>query len=181
MDKIDLGLGLDLDLDLDFDWLVNQKKLSDPIDEKYVKEKMTSIAMHYIYIDSKNSIIKVINEREQLLSQGDYSILPGNKSMELIQYHNLFENKKYKFSEILLYNVQLDSNNIQAYNNDNKSVNFLTTLPYFDVIKVLPSLFVFHPINCIYLIFKEMSKKNETKKNTSRKKNKRTYKIQCKV
>ena len=167
--------------DLDFDWLINQKKLSDPIDEKYIKEKMNSITIHYIYIDSKNSIIKVINENEQLVSQDEYSILPGIKSMELIQNHNIFEKKKYKFSESLLYNVQLDSNNIQSYNNDNKSINFLNTLPYFDVIKVLPSLFVFHPINCIFMIFKEIAKKNETKKNTSRKKSKRTYKIQCKI
>ena len=33
-------------IDMDLDWLINQKKLSDPIDEKYIKEKINSITIH---------------------------------------------------------------------------------------------------------------------------------------
>lgn len=167
--------------DMDLDWLTNQKKMSDTINEKYVKEKMNGITIHYIYIDSKNSIIKIITEKESLVIEDNFSILPGNKSIELIQNHNTFEKKKYKLSESLLYNVHLDSNNIQSYNNDNKSINFLNSLPYFDLIKIVPSLFVFHPINCIFMIFKEIPRNGETKKNTSRKKTKRTHKNHSKI
>lgn len=110
-----------------------------------------------------NSIVKILSEKEILVFEDEWSILPENKFIQLIVNHNICDEKSYKLSETLLYNIDLESNHIQNYNNDNKPINFLNPLSRFDVIKVSPSLFVFHSLNCIFMIFKEIKKKIKEK------------------
>ena len=142
-------------MNLDLDWLMIEKKMTESIDEKYVKEKMDSIMIHYIYIDTNYSIVKIISEKESLVIHDDFSILPGNRSIQIIKDRSIYLNKKYKLVESLLYNVDIDSDLIQSYNSDNTTINFLKVLPFFDIIKIAPSLFVFHPLNYIYMVFIE--------------------------
>ena len=159
------------------DWLMIQKRMSETIDENYIKEPMTNIMIHYIYINNNNSIEKIISEKENLSLEDDFSILPGNRSIQLIQNHNMNNKKKFKLSESLLYNVDVDSDNIQNYVNDINSVDFLTVLPFFNVIKILPSLFIFHSLNCIFMIYKEINERcNQTKRLLIRKDIRQTQK-----
>ena len=70
-----------------------------------------------------------------------------------------------KLSELLLYNVDIEPNNIQSYTNNN-SVNFLKKT-YIDTIKVSPTLFIFYQINCIFVIYQEINNSfqvNKTKR-----------------
>lgn len=159
------------------DWLMIQKRMSETIDENYIKEPMSNIMIHYIYINNNNSIEKIISEKENLSLEDDFSILPGNRSIQLIQNHNMNNKKKFKLSESLLYNVDVDSDNIQNYVNDINSVDFLTVLPFFNVIKILPSLFIFHSLNCIFMIYKEINERfNQTKRLLIRKDIRQTQK-----
>lgn len=159
------------------DWLMIQKRMSETIDENYIKEPMSNIMIHYIYINNNNSIEKIISEKENLSLEDDFSILPGNRSIQLIQNHNMNNKKKFKLSESLLYNVDVDSDNIQNYVNYINSVDFLTVLPFFNVIKILPSLFIFHSLNCIFMIYKEINERcNQTKRLLIRKDIRQTQK-----
>ena len=165
-------------MNLDLDWLMIEKKMTESIDEKYVKEKMDSIMIHYIYIDTNYSIVKIISEKESLVIHDDFSILPGNRSIQIIKDRSIYLNKKYKLVESLLYNVDIDSDLIQSYNSDNTTINFLKVLPFFDIIKIAPSLFVFHPLNYIYMVFIENQENvPKTKKVLFRKDIRRTHKI----
>lgn len=152
------------------------------MNEKYVKERMTDIMIHYIYIDRDNSIEKIVNEKENLIEDGDDSILPGNRSIQLIQNHLVCDKKKkYKLSESLLYNVDIEFINLQSYNKDNNSISFLNALPFFNVIRILPSLSIFHSLNCIFMIFKEVNERYyQTKRLIFRKDIKQTQKNRSK-
>ena len=53
---------------IDLDWLLIQKKMTDTIDEKYVKERMDAITVHFIHIDDNNS--KKWRPQHKLLKRG---------------------------------------------------------------------------------------------------------------
>ena len=69
---------------------------------------------------------------------------------------------RYKLQDILLYNIELESQNIQHYsqvdNYTELSAPFFKVLNIFDEIVIPPSIFVFHSINALYFIFKENNK-----------------------
>ena len=147
------------------------------MNEKCVKERMTDIMIYYIYIDRDGSIEEIMNEKETLIEEDEDSILPGNRSIQLIQNHVVFNKKKYKLSESLLYNIDIEFTNLQNYNTDKNSFSFLNVLPFFNVIRVLPSLSIFHSLNCIFMIFKEVNERyHQTKRVNFRKDIKQTQK-----
>lgn len=150
---------------LDLDWLQIQKKLSANIDGNYVKENMTSICIHHIYIDARSLISNIKIQTQDLSLSDNLSSISREKMLQIIQTNRVDDTKKYKFQESLLYNVDLEPNNIQLYTQD-ASLNFLKQITFMDVIKIPPSLFIFHQINCLYCIYQEITKSstNKTKK-----------------
>ena len=61
--------------------------------------------------------------------------------------------------DILIYNVDLDSDHIQSYSKSNDfaqlSNDFMKVLSIPDDIVIQPTIFIFHGVNSIYFIFKE--------------------------
>jgi hypothetical protein len=60
--------------------------------------------------------------------------------------------------DALLYNVDLEPEHVQKYANSPVEENqnlFLKRLPIVDDITISPSIFIFHGINGLYLLFKE--------------------------
>jgi hypothetical protein len=154
---------------LDLDWLEVQKRLSSNIDGKCVKENMNSINIHYIFVDSKSNISSIVTEKEELSNVENDSIISRERILELIQSKKNFRDVKYKLSELLKYNVNLEPNNVQSYNND-VSLNFLEPVIFVDCIKIPPTLFIFHQINCLFIIYNEIPNShlvNKTKKKLS--------------
>jgi len=58
----------------------------------------------------------------------------------------------------MLYNVDIDPENIQNYSNNENilNYNFMKKLPVIGDIIITPSIFVFHEINTLYFFFKEV-------------------------
>jgi hypothetical protein len=151
---------------LHLDWFEIQKRLSADIHGKYIKENMTSINIHYIFIDSKSDIFSIVTEKEELSNS---STISKERILQLIQYKRNFHNVKYRLDELLIYNVNLEPNNIQTYTND-ISLNFLEPIIFVDSIKIPPTLFIFHQINCLFIIYNEVLNSphiNKTKKKMS--------------
>lgn len=59
---------------------------------------------------------------------------------------------KYRLLEILLYNIDLDTQDLSLIS-ETDHLKIVTTM---DEIVIPPSLFVFHEINCLYFIFQEV-------------------------
>lgn len=133
----------------------------------YEKEIMKDIQLHCIYIDNKYSMIDMINLRENLVTQDNFSILSKDAIQSIIHQYRHYKNKKYKFIESILYNIDIDTNQIESYNNDNttNNMNFLTILPntHSTNITISPSLSFFHTTNCLFLLFQDSFQQTKKK------------------
>jgi hypothetical protein len=164
----------DIDTDLDLDWLDVQNRISN-VDKRFSKENMTFIKIHYIYIDLSSNLEEIKTEKIELSlidNEDDFRTIPQDELIKMIYTKKLNPNKKkYRFLEMLLYNVEVEPDNIQSYSQDlslDTPQKYLKPLTILNGIKISPTLFVFHQINCIYFLYQEVSStpilKTKTKK-----------------
>lgn len=123
---------------------------SKPVSQNY-------ITTTFIYVNSDNSIDKVISETHPLTEM----TLSYSQILRFIQTKKNTPTAKYKLMDILRYSVNLDASNIQHYASaDTTSVEemskpFLMSMPNYEAITFAPSIFAFHRVNSLYFIFKE--------------------------
>ena len=126
------------------------------------EEGLTPVSQNYItttfvYVNSENSIDKVISETHPLTEM----TLSYSQILHFIQTKKNTPTAKYKLMDILRYSVDLDASNIPHYVSANStdvqemSKSFLMTMPNYDAISFTPSVFLFHRVNSLYFIFKE--------------------------
>lgn len=148
---------MDDDLDQDFSWVLEQDRLHNP-KNNFSREPIGRIQVKYIFINKNKYIDKVLCETVEL-SLGNVI-----SNEELIR---MAENKKYKtptsrykLKELLLFNVDLEPEHIQAYaKNDDFiafSKPFMKVLSIVDKIIIPDSVFIFHDVNSLYFIFEEV-------------------------
>lgn len=147
----------DDDLDQDFSWVLEQDRLHNP-KNNFSREPIGRIQVKYIFINKNKYIDKVLCEMVELALGNVIS------NEELIR---MAENKKYKtptsrykLKDLLLFNVDLEPEHIQAYaKNDDFiafSKPFMKVLSIVDKIIIPDSVFIFHDINTLYFIFEEV-------------------------
>lgn len=149
----------DNESDLDISWVQEQEKLQH-IHENYFKEPMTMIDIFFIYINTNDYIEKVNYLQQDLSFDNNSSIIYNNSIIQLIEQHKYLSNNKYKIQDVLLYNVSLNPENIQSYSRDEdilkSSSKFLEPLSIVHDFVIPPSIFIFHKINSIFFIFKQL-------------------------
>jgi hypothetical protein len=153
------------DEDLDDSWIQEQEKIQN-IQHNYSREPMEMIAISFILINQNNYIDKIVFQHHELEpdSLGVGSQFPKESLLKIIQNTKAEYNFKYKLDEILLYNIDIDPENIQSFSKmddlNEYSKTFFKVIPIPDTIQVSPSIFIFHKINMIYLLFKEFCQDN---------------------
>jgi hypothetical protein len=144
-----------LDNDLDISWIDEHNKLHN-IDKNYCREPMESIDLYSIFIDSQNAIEKISSDKIDIVSNR----IPKEKILKIIQHNKSMGDGsvKYKLLDIMVYNVDLEPQNIQDFvQNDNLDTRrFFKIYPIVDDIVVMPSIFIFHSLNAIYFVFQEI-------------------------
>jgi len=148
------------DTDLDISWINEQEKIQN-IDKNYFREVMESIDVHIIYINMNFYIENIIREKVVLTIKDKKSILEKERMLQLIQSKKKSTPfSKYKFLDAILYNIDLEPEQIQQYANSepNKETTFLKSIKILEDVSISPSIFVFHGMNGIYLLFKEEAK-----------------------
>jgi hypothetical protein len=141
-------------------WIQSEERL-EKITQNYPRENMDTMNIYFLYINDDLYIEKIIYEKLPL------EILPENDNKPLIKKEvllQMIQNKKttsttkYSLMDILVYNVDLEPQHIQSYckneNIDESSKSFFKVLPILDDIPISPSIFIFHSINSIYVLFK---------------------------
>lgn len=136
----------------------------------YNKEPMSKINIQFIYVNTRSEICNTITESYPLkLNGGDDGssilseqiIIPLTKSKSVITGSNGIL-MRYQFDDILLYCITLDPANLFDYINKpndrlvDDGSSFMKKMSIIDDIVVPPSLFIFHTLNTIYFIFREM-------------------------
>lgn len=146
---------------LDLSWLNDEEKFTN-IEHLEDKIVMNEIQVKIMYIDSKNTLIHTETEICKLEIEScneKESIFPKDKLLLLIQSKKKRDQKRYRISELLLYNINLEPENLQNYSKQNGfscNENYLKRLSIIDNIRIPSSILIFHTINTLYLIFQEI-------------------------
>jgi hypothetical protein len=147
------------EIDVDTDWIDKQIRLYNE-NEKIFKENMKTINIVSIFINSSHEIV---NTHKCIHSFRDEKCIIS--SIEIFQYFKncrIQDSIKYDFNQLIVYNIDLD-NKLYCDIESITTTNFLTSFTYIKDIVVNPSLFIFHEINCVYIIYKENNKKVHNK------------------
>jgi hypothetical protein len=151
-----------LDDDLDISWLNEHSSIHD-IQKNYCREPMNKINVSFVYINEHSYIEKMINETHDIVVDDSLAeprfIIPKERVLHMIQTKKRSNPySKYKLLDMLLYNVDLEPEQIQSFSKTMVVANdkqFLHVLPLFDDIVISPSIFIFHSLNSLFFIFKE--------------------------
>lgn len=146
-------------------WILEEEKLL-KIQHNHPREHMDSITCHFLYVNSESSIDTIASESIALEWNTDKTmkIISKERVLRIIQERR---NTRYIYNDACLYLVDLEPEHIQNYSDK----SFLVNLRAVDDICVGPSIFVFHSINAVYFIFKEIKsilKKGNGNSNTKK-------------
>ena len=148
-------------MNLDTSWIEKEEKINS-IQQHYVRELPEKINLYYVYIDEQDSIQNVEKETEVLVN----SKISKERLLQIIQTKRMVSSinggtRKYKLFDILTYQIHLDPEKIFFFSKTENlseiteySQSFFRSVPLFDEITIVPSIFIFHEINCIYFLFK---------------------------
>lgn len=154
------------ELDLDTSWIEEEEKIQN-IQYNYEREQCKTIHIYCIYVNIENNVIKIDHEKYPLVSRQNTNNTPSNCSLllkenvlKIIQSKKIYTpTSKYKFEDVILYNVDVDAENIQAYENMEPTIynsnEFFKVLPFVGDIVVPDTVFIFHELNSLFFIFKE--------------------------
>jgi hypothetical protein len=148
----------------DTDWIVEQEQIQN-IKTNYSRESMDQIQIVSVYINLQESIEKVLYEHVSLDKTETGSQIGKESMLKLIQTKKKYTpTSKYKLLDVLIYTVDLEPETIQSYSKmdiesiDKKELaSLLKVLPIIDDIAIPDSIFIFHDINAIYMIFQEVA------------------------
>jgi len=162
----------EFDDNLDMSWIVETERLS-KIDQNYARENMNEIKLHSIYINKINHIDKIVSTVQPLTVIDLSNITVGLTNdfvIKLVEKMKILNNIKYRLLDILVFNVDLEPENIQSFSQintiiksntidgiSNFSLQFLKTYSVMQDIKIPASIFIFHDLNSIYMIFQEIT------------------------
>jgi hypothetical protein len=161
----------------DFSWLDASDRLLNAR-QHYAKEPMTSILVHTIYVNSTNTVVKVASERMALRKfvggDANSGISEGCLLAAVQARKTAAPDSLYKLSDILLYNMNISPENIQHYAAlDSEDDSFLKAIPLCaNGISIPDSVFIFHDINCLYMIYSSYPASILKSDKTSRQKHK---------
>ena len=149
----------DNESDLDISWVEEQEKLQH-INENYFKEPMEMIDIFFIYVNTNDYIEKINHLQQELSLNNNSGLIHNDIIIQLIEKNKFLSNNKYKIQDVLLYNVSLNPENIQSYSKDENilesSSKFLEPLSIINDFIIPPSIFIFHKINSIFFIYKQL-------------------------
>ena len=150
---------------LDETWIHELQRIQD-IKHNYCKENMKSIYIHSIFINNEKHIDKIVKS-EITLSQYNHSenikYIPKEIISNFIKnnkhVHNNNNKSQYKLLDIASFFVTLEPEDIQSYSKTTDvscTSNFFKFHPSIGDIIVPPSIFIFHSVNSIFLIYQEI-------------------------
>jgi len=172
---------------LDESWIHELQKIQD-IKQNYCRECMDSISVHSIFVNVDKQIDKIIN-LDITLSKNDTTencrYVSKNKLMSIVKQNKELlgsQNKhEYKLIDIASFFVTLEPEHIQSYSKTDITTtdhNFFKIHPYIDDIHVPTSIFIFHKLNSIFLVYQEFisTSNNRTAKSILKKNNNKNTK-----
>ena len=149
-------------MDDDEKWLQEQWKLLS-IKNNYKREPLEYINLHFCYVDAENSNVNLKTEKHTF---SETQMISETELFAIIEEKKHDANINYVFTELSLFLVDLEPENIQTI--EPSKSQFFKTMPFISDIAIPPSIFIFHPLNSLFFLFKRRKsnlKQSGTKSN----------------
>lgn len=137
--------------DLNISWINEQKRIL-AVDHNYQREPLESVLFHFCYTNS-DTIHKVVTEK--YIFRDNNSTVPLSDLQKIIEEKSKMDFIQYDFAEYATFIVDLEPENIQSYIKSDTS-NFLCEKKNILTDIICPqSIFIFHSLNAVFIVFKE--------------------------
>jgi hypothetical protein len=144
----------------DTSWIRDQERLH-RMESGYYREPMDQIEIKTIYINQNQYIEKIMCEKLSLIptKSGSGAMISEEMMLKLVQKRKrTTPTSKYKLEEVITYVVDLEPEEINAYaaTSDATSSEFYKPMRMVGEVILPNSIFIFHSINTLYFIFREV-------------------------
>ena len=140
---------------MDTSWIETFEKTEKDY-EMYYKENIHEIHTYMVYINLNNEIEKTINKKITLNKENK---ITKEELIDIIEKHKKVDSVKYKLENTLLYNFNLENDELKNYLMNTEKYNFIKELSL-DDIKIEKTIKCFQKLNSIILLMKEEKKSN---------------------
>lgn len=153
---------------LDESWIQEQQRIQD-IKHNYCKENMDYITIHSLFINCNKHLDKIVNSEISLVnSEQNTKYIPKKTILQLIEQNKKCTtnstNSQYKLIDIASFFITIEPEQIQSFSKTtvpSHTNEFFKFHPSVDDIIVPPSIFIFHKVNSIFLIYQETIQRNK--------------------
>ena len=100
-----------------------------------------------------NEILKI---KEEQIDLPQPNTLSKEELLKHIKQNNLHENQEYSLLYLLKYNIDLSPHHINTFlRTKHTSDSYLSSIQNIDTISWKPSIYMFHPVNSLFIIFQK--------------------------
>jgi len=122
-------------------------------------EDMDAIDIRYIFLNNNALIDKIESEKHVFGPYNGSNTLTKEMLIKYVQNKRTQLGIRYKLKDILVYLVNLEPDKLKEFSHTQDieyySNAFFKKLPILDDIKIQPTLYLFHNINSIFVVFQE--------------------------
>lgn len=156
------------EVEINTDWINNETRLLNE-EGLLCQEAMKTIKIVHVYMNETSEIVKIKKTTHTFMDGSN--VVTCNEILRYYIENRKLQTTRYKLFKVLVYNVDLGDKLYQKMKsistiNCLKSVSF-----YIEDIVINPSLFIFHEMNSIYLIYKENIKDSRSMTQKNKKSN----------
>jgi len=137
---------IDLDFIEEFDKTMTQYK-------DFYKENVEIIKIKILFLNKENALEKI--KHDDLILKTP-NIITCGEIIKILKSNNKVMNKYYKISSMCLYNVSIETDNIEKI----KEEDFLVSINHINDIIIEPTINILQDLNELLIIFKEKEKQN---------------------
>ena len=147
----------DVDVDIideDDKWIQEQNKILN-MQNNHPREPLPFIKIHLCYVDCNNSIVEIKTEKHFFTNTTTTTTITEAEILRLIDSKKRLSNRLFTFSEMAVFHVDLEPEHINSFAPE--ATTFFKPLAIISDICLSNSIFIFHPLNCLFFIFKQKS------------------------
>jgi hypothetical protein len=139
-------------------WIEEQTKILN-INTNHPREALPYIHLHLCYVDCNNSIVDLKTVKHNFVSE-EPQIITEEEILKIIESYKRLSNMNFAFSDLAVFHVDLEPEHINSF--DPENTTFFNPVPIISDIHLSKSIFIFHPLNCLFFVFKQKSSLKQT-------------------
>jgi hypothetical protein len=154
---------MDETMELDDDWIKDIEE-EEKVYNKFYTSNPNYVNVYITYLNKDNEIIHIKTTSISLQN----NILLKSKLIYYISKYSRFHKKRYSCFDIIKYNIDVNSKQINDYIENESSYKYLQSVSKIHDIHWKNSVEILHPINSLYIFYKPSLKTSSTRSKTKK-------------